>query len=108
MAKKDPYAFMLDAHAFVTDASPPLYELFGLKFQKDRRFRFDPFVARESGVVFLQTVLNAYRGAKVKRALISIIPKRGVKKYAYISLSPAEVDSLGLVTALKGRFELKT
>lgn len=107
MPKGSVYRFSLDAHGFVIRAVPGFCELLGLRTTRRCVPRFDSFVSRESGSVFLQSVLNAYRGFGVKRRLIAIISKDGEKKYGYLSLNPSATADDELVVAVEGKFELK-
>ena len=96
------YHFTTDQQFRLVDMDDTISDFLGVKIRKGEAL--DEYVTRESLPVFLQCIVDVFKGKEVKQVPVSFL----VKETAYqtlFSLKPV-FNKAGQVTTIKGRFSL--
>ncbi|HVM90753.1 MAG TPA: hypothetical protein VMU11_02570 [Verrucomicrobiae bacterium] len=94
--------FHLDRQGRIASPASSLAKLLGYKTKDMEGERFDRYVTREDGPVFLEAVLQAYRGRATRRVCIDMISQKNINTEVDIRLEPEGYDVHGDVISVKG------
>ncbi len=94
--------FRLDRHACFTAPATQIAKLLGHPAKEVEGKRMDLFVTREDGPVFLEVLVDAYRGNTTKNVCIDMIAHGGKLLEVDARFEPEKYNVDGEVVAIKG------
>jgi len=94
--------FHLDRQGRISAPASPVARILGYTAKDIEGERFDRYVSREDGPIFLEAILAAYAGRKVPRLCLDMITQKKINTEVDINLEPEGYDVHGDVISVKG------
>jgi PAS domain-containing protein len=96
------HPFHLDRQGRIASPASSLAKLLGYQAKDLEGERFDRYVTREDGPIFLEAILAAYGGRVVKRLCLDMISQKKINTEVDIHLEPEGYDVHGDVISVRG------